>query len=101
MAKRPPPTRKSSVRIRYSPLIDTYLLVYYPSSIAQLAELSTVNRMVPGSSPGGGVLVVYIICLRGISSAVEQSFPRRLVGGSNPLSSTTSSVIFYHYRDGT
>ena len=30
------------------------------SRVAQLAELSTVNRMVPGSSPGTGAYVTYV-----------------------------------------
>lgn len=41
-------------------MLDSYAIVILPflgevySRVAQLAERSTVNRMVPGSSPGTG-----------------------------------------------
>ena len=40
-------------------MLDSYTIVVLPfwgsySRVAQLAERSTVNRMVPGSSPGTG-----------------------------------------------
>ena len=52
---------------------------YFHSSIAQLVEHGTVNSVVPGSSPGGGV------CSN--NSAVECLLYTEIVGGSIPSSS--------------